>query len=60
MQTSSALPSVGGVGGEGGHSSRLTAGRRRRPEGTTLCLGGALWRASHSTWCPRTKSGLSS
>lgn len=43
-----------------GHSSRLTGGRTQWLGGTMLCLGGALWHASHSTWCPRTKSGLSS
>lgn len=44
----------------GGRISRLTGGCTRWLGGTMLCLGGALWRASHSTWCPRTKSGLSS
>lgn len=50
----------GGCGDGWEHSSRLTGGRTLWLEGTTLCLGGALWRASHSTWCPQTKSGLSS
>lgn len=42
------------------HSGRLIGDGTQWLEEKMLCLGASLWRASHSTSCPQTRSDLSS